>query len=86
MNKQSKKIMSVVEYINTNDLVNTKWQVMTSTANASSYYGATNESKNLKPHIAVWVEVDEVEEWARVATWDETLFTNDGDIIAIFYF
>ena len=86
MNKQSEKIMKVVEYINTQDLCNMKWQVMTSTANASSYYGATNESKNLKPHIAVWVDVDEVEEWARVATWDETLFTNEGDIIAIFYF
>ena len=86
MNKQSQKIMRVVEYINTNDLLNTQWQVMTSTTNAASYYGATNENKNLKPHIAVWVDYEDVEEWARVADWDETLFTKEGDIIAIFYF
>ena len=86
MNKQAKKIMRVVEYINTQDLCNAKWQVMTNTVNAGIYYGAWNESKNLKPHIAVWVDAEEVADWVRVAPWDETLFTKDGDTIAIFYF
>lgn len=86
MNKQSKKIMRVVEYINTQDLCNMKWQVKTNTTNAASYYGATNNTKNLKPHIAVWVDDEEVKDWAAVAIWDEVLFTKEGDTIAIFYF
>lgn len=86
MKKQSKKIMKVVEYINTQDLCNTKWQVMTNTVNAGSYYGANNNTKNLKPHIAVWVDDEEVKDWAAVAIWDEVLFTKEGDTIAIFYF
>lgn len=86
MNKQSQKIMRVVEYINTQDLCNMKWQVITNTVNAASYYGATNENKNLRPHIAVWVDDEEVADWARVAAWDETLFTKENDTIAIFYF
>lgn len=86
MNKQSQKIMRVLEYINTQDLCNMKWQVMTYTVNAGSYYGATNNTRNLKPHIAVWVEDEEVADWARVAVWDEVLFTKENDKIVIFFF
>lgn len=86
MNKQSEKIMRVVEYINTNDLCNAKWQVVTNTVNAASYYGARNVAKNLKPHIAVWVDYEDVADWVRVAPWDETIFTTNDDTIAIFYF
>lgn len=86
MNKQSQKIMRVVEYINTQDLCNAKWQVITNTVNAGSYYGATINTKNLKPHIAVWVDDEEVADWARVAVWDEVLFTKEHDTIVIFYF
>lgn len=86
MNKQSQKIMRVVEYINTQDLSNMKWQVMTNTVNAGSYYGATNNSRNLKPHIAVWVDDEEVVDWARVAVWDVVLFTKENDTIVIFFF
>ena len=86
MNKQAKKIMRVVEYINTQDLCNAKWQVITNIVNAGSYYGVPNNTTNLKPHIAVWVDADEAKDWAAVAIWDEVLFTKEGDTIAIFYF
>ena len=86
MTTTSEKIMRVIETIHREGYGNCQWSVITSEVNSKQYYGAENKEVTLKPHIAVWVPNYDVKIWARVATWDHTLFTENDDLIAIFEF
>lgn len=79
-------IINVIEQIARLGYDNTQYSVVTTEVNAAAHYGATNSDKELKPHIAVWVPQEDTAVWAATATWDNTLWTEDGDIIAIFNF
>ena len=79
-------IINVIEQIARLGYDNTQYSVVTTEVNAAKHYGATNSDKELKPHIAVWVQKEDLKTWFVTAPWDTTLFTEDGDIIAIFNF
>lgn len=86
MTTTSEKIMKVIETIHREGYSNLQWSVVTSEVNSTAHYGAENKNVTLKPHIAIWVSQTDVNMWAHVARWDYTLFTKDGDLIAIFEF
>lgn len=79
-------IINVIEQIARLGYANTQYSVVTTEVNAATHYGATNSDKELKPHIAVWVSQPDLNTWVATAIWDTTLFTEDGDLIAIFNF
>lgn len=79
-------IINVIEQIARLGYDNSQYSVVTTEVNAAAHYGASNPDKKLKPHIAVWVSQPDLNIWVATAIWDNTLFTEDGDLIAIFNF
>lgn len=86
MTNREKNLMKVIEQIANLGYDNSQFSVVTTEVEADLMYGATNTTETLPPHIGVWVEEEDRNIWANTGLWDRSLYTANGDTIAIYFF
>lgn len=86
MTKREENLMEVMATIEQLGYTSCYFSVMKTEGRACDIYPSKNATQVLPPHIGVWVNDDDRATWINTGKWDDAIETDDGDLVAIYFF